>query len=68
MNSGTLLVVTGHRWNGPTNNTLLVDPNSNSSPCENWNNYPLALYSATGSIVSGSPIVCGGLSNTNWGR
>ena len=42
--------------------TQLVDLTSSNQSCQNWNNFPIALTHATGAMVSGSPLVCGGWS------
>ena len=42
--------------------TQLVDLSSSTKSCQNWNDYPVILNYASGSIVSGSPMVCGGWS------
>ena len=33
--------------------------------CSNLQNYPIAMKFATGDIVSGHPIICGGISTSN---
>ena len=55
----TLLVVTGYD-RGQLNNTQLIDLTKGTQSCQNVKDYPIALDSATGSILSGSPVVCGG--------
>ena len=35
-----------------------------SRSCSNLQNYPIAMYKATGAIVSGHPIICGGWSGS----
>ena len=42
------------------NNTQIVDLSSQTRSCPNLQNLPVALTGATGAIVSGHPIICGG--------
>ena len=48
------------------NNTQIVDLSKQTRSCPNLQNLPIALTGATGAIVSGHPIICGGtLDNHN---
>ena len=42
------------------NNTQIVDLSKQTRSCPNLQNLPIALTGATGAIVSGHPIICGG--------
>ena len=44
------------------NTTELVELTNTNQSCQNWNDYPFALAVASGAMVSGSPIICGGWS------
>jgi len=59
----TAMVVTGYDG-GDHDTTQLIDLTSSTKSCQNWNNYPIALSFATGGMVSGSPLVCGGFSSS----
>ena len=60
----TVMVVGGYDGadRGYFDTTQLVDLTNSTKSCQNWNNYGIALSDATGGIVSGSPLVCGGWS------
>ena len=42
----------------------IVNLSNETSTCNNFRDYPLAITSATGAIVSGHPIICGGYTHT----
>ena len=43
----------------------VVDLSKQTRSCQNLPEYPVAMGMATGAIVSGHPMICGGLSKTN---
>ena len=44
----------------------IVNLASETSTCNNFPDYPIAIRYATGAIVSGLPIICGGVSEENY--
>ena len=42
----------------------IVDLSNQTRSCNNFPDYPIAMRYATGAIVSGQPIVCGGWSGS----
>ena len=40
--------------------TQIVNLSNETSTCNNFPDYPIAIYAATGAIVDGHPIICGG--------
>jgi hypothetical protein len=45
----------------PHSDAQIVDLSSQTRSCNNFPDYPIAMVSTTGAIVSGQPIICGGL-------
>ena len=54
--SGSVIMVVGGSYHNDAQLSSL------SRSCSNLQNYPIAIRSATGAIVSGNPMICGGLS------
>ena len=40
----------------------IVDLSSQARSCNNFPDYPIAIYGATGAIVANKPMICGGSS------
>ena len=53
------MVVTGHRGRSSQDFSQVVDVNSNKS-CTDLPPYPVKMSSATGGVLKGSPLICGG--------
>ena len=49
----------------PYNDAQIVNLSNETSTCNNFPDYPLAIRVATGAIVAGHPIICGGISTRN---
>ena len=49
---------------GYKSDAQIVDLSNQTRSCNNFQDYPIAMSSATGAIVSGQPIVCGGYEDT----
>ena len=49
-------------WDGKTYHDVvqIIDLSAQRKLCPNLQNYPLKMSAATGAIVSGDPIICGG--------
>lgn len=47
----------------PYTNTCQVVDVSTSTKCTSLQAYPLSLEGATGGVVNGSPLICGGISS-----
>ena len=47
------------------NDASVVDLSTQNRACPNLPRYPIAMYGATGAIVSGHPMLCGGYSGFN---
>ena len=63
--SGSVLLVVGgydSRYDDRGNDQNDSQLSSLTRSCSNLQNYPIAIYAATGAIVSGHPIICGGRS------
>ena len=60
-----ILVASGYRYpyNGLVQDYSQVVDMKSINSCPNLNSYPLKMLGATGGLVNGSPVICGG-----WGR
>ena len=59
------MIVGGSRYVGDyKSDAQIVDLSSQTRSCNNFPDYPIAMGAATGAIVSGQPIICGGLSES----
>ena len=58
--SGPINLIVGGYGGGYKSDAQIVDLSSQTRSCNNFQDYPIAMNSATGAIVSGQPIVCGG--------
>ena len=59
------MIVGGYDSDGnPVSDAQIVDLSSQTRSCNNFADYPIAIQGATGAIVSGQPIVCGGWSGS----
>ena len=59
-NLGFILIVTGKSDDLERDDGQIVHINDASKRCQLVQPYPIPLYTGTGNIVSGVPIVCGG--------
>ena len=60
--SGPINLIVGGYGGGFKSDAQIVDLSSQTRSCNNFQDYPIAMRSATGAIVSGQPIICGGYS------
>ena len=61
--SNNLLIVGGYDSNADqVSDAQIVDLSSQTRSCNNFPDYPIAVHSATGAIVSKQPMICGGFS------
>jgi len=56
------LIVGGYGSSDRVSDAQIVDLSSQKRSCNNFPDYPIAMSRATGAMVSGQPIVCGGSS------
>jgi len=63
-NKGSIMIVGGRHSDdyNHQNNAQIVNLTNETSTCNNFPDYPIAISDATGAIVSGHPIICGGRS------
>ena len=61
--SGSVILVVGGYDGGYKSDSQL---SSLTRSCSNLQNFPIAIYGATGAIVSGHPIICGGSSKESF--
>ena len=62
--SGSINLIVGgwDRFINPFSDARIVNLANENSTCNIFPNYPIAMSGATGAIVDGHPIICGGLS------
>jgi len=61
--TGSIMIVGGHdRNNRLKDDTQIVNLKNETSTCNNFRDYPEEMTVATGAVVSGHPIICGGYS------
>jgi len=65
--TGSINMIVGgrDRRNNPYSDAQIVNLSNETSTCNNFPDYPIAIRSATGAIVDGHPIICGGVSGAN---
>jgi len=62
-NEGSIMIVGGEDSDYDLySDAQIVNLTNETSTCNNFPDYPIAMYAATGAIVSGLPIICGGKS------
>merc|ERR1711971_459818 len=59
---GSISLIVGGYDGNPYSDAQIVNLSNETSACNNFSDYPLAISSATGAIVDGLPIICGGKS------
>ena len=62
--SGPINLIVGGYDRGYKSDAQIVDLSSQTRSCNNFQYYPIEIGVATGAIVLGTPIVCGGRSYT----
>ena len=54
------MLATGSIKGGEKNEVFVIDIENATNTCENLPSYPLEVYGATGGVMNGSPLICGG--------
>merc|ERR1711971_574965 len=57
---GSINLIVGGYDGNPYSDAQIVNLSNETSTCNNFPDYPIAIRSATGAIVDGHPIICGG--------
>ena len=60
---GVMLVVTGWPRSNETQRSEVIDLDRPDYQCESLGDFPIQTYGATGGLINGEPLICGGYAN-----